>query len=287
VNPESSKSKKVKPFNLKGAVMLYHARRRGSLFLAMLALILFSVLLFSAQISPACGNCPLKKTCAAAQKTAANSCPHGSVATQTAKTQAYACPMHPEVTSDKPGRCDKCSMKLTLMDTPSKAGFSGAQVTNPEAFKKVERYVCSMHPEVVEKKTGNCPECGMKLVQAEFYEVYVCPMKECPHLSEKDGECCGKKMNKKLMSSEEFERLTSVPASYLCPMHPEVTSDKPGNCSKCKMKLEKKPRPESKEGLSYTCPMHPGVSLDKPGNCPECGMKLKRSTMSAEESTKI
>ena len=94
-------------------------------------------------------------------------------------------------------------------------------------------------------------------------------------------------MNKKWMSSEEFEKLTSVPASYLCPMHPEVTSDKPGNCSKCKMKLEKKTRSESKEGLSYMCPMHPGVSTDKPGSCPECGMKLKKSTKSAEESTKI
>ena len=24
----------------------------------------------------------------------------------------YACPMHPEVTSDEPGRCPKCGMKL-------------------------------------------------------------------------------------------------------------------------------------------------------------------------------
>jgi hypothetical protein len=30
---------------------------------------------------------------------------------------------------------------------------------------------------------------------------------------------------------------------YVCPMHPEITSDAPGLCPKCNMKLELKPRP--------------------------------------------
>jgi Cu(I)/Ag(I) efflux system membrane fusion protein len=33
----------------------------------------------------------------------------------------------------------------------------------------------------------------------------------------------------------------SIPTTvYYCPMHPEVTSDKPGTCPKCGMDLEKK-----------------------------------------------
>lgn len=35
-------------------------------------------------------------------------------ATQPAKV--YVCPMHPEVTSDKPGKCPKCGMKLQLKE---------------------------------------------------------------------------------------------------------------------------------------------------------------------------
>ena len=30
------------------------------------------------------------------------------------KKQTYTCPMHPEVKSDKPGKCSKCGMDLVL-----------------------------------------------------------------------------------------------------------------------------------------------------------------------------
>lgn len=59
---------------------------------------------------------------------------------------------------------------------------------------------------------------------------------------------------------------------YTCPMHPEVTSDKPGECPKCGMDLELK---KSAPPTSYVCPMHPEVTSDKPGECPKCGMDLE------------
>ena len=37
----------------------------------------------------------------------------------------------------------------------------------------------------------------------------------------------------------QTKKLIEQKASYTCPMHPEVTSDKPGNCPKCGMRLEK------------------------------------------------
>jgi len=55
----------------------------------------------------------------------------------------YTCTMHPEVASDKPGKCPKCGMVLVA--------------------KKM--YTCPMHPEVVSDKAGKCPKCGMDLVE--------------------------------------------------------------------------------------------------------------------------
>jgi ABC-type glycerol-3-phosphate transport system substrate-binding protein len=54
------------------------------------------------------------------------------------------------------------------------AGCSGSahdepatQSGDPAAQKsvKVVQYTCSMHPEIVQDKPGDCPKCGMKLVE--------------------------------------------------------------------------------------------------------------------------
>jgi FtsP/CotA-like multicopper oxidase with cupredoxin domain len=61
------------------------------------------------------------------------------------------------------------------------------------------------------------------------------------------------------------------PVTYACPMHPEVTSQEPGRCPKCGMKLLATQAPAA---TAYACPMHPEVVSDQPGRCPKCGMKL-------------
>jgi hypothetical protein len=61
-------------------------------------------------------------------------------------------------------------------------------------------------------------------------------------------------------------------ATYTCPMHPTVSSEKPGKCPKCGMNLEK----TELASVSYTCPMHTDVSKSQPGKCPKCGMNLEK-----------
>ena len=68
---------------------------------------------------------------------------------------------------------------------------------------------------------------------------------------------------------------------YTCPMHPTVTSDHPGDCPICGMKLVAVPAAggsapveAAAEAPSYQCPMHPAIMSDHPGDCPICGMKL-------------
>ena len=64
----------------------------------------------------------------------------------TSAKYVYTCRMHPEIITDKPGKCPKCGMTL--------------------AKKKVDKiYTCTMHPDIISEKPGNCPKCGMKLVE--------------------------------------------------------------------------------------------------------------------------
>lgn len=69
---------------------------------------------------------------------------------------------------------------------------------------------------------------------------------------------------------------TTVRYTYVCPMHPEVTSDTPGKCSKCgsNLNLSKKEQLKREVVKIYTCPMHPDVTSNTDGRCSKCGMGL-------------
>jgi P-type Cu+ transporter len=79
-------------------------------------------------------------------------------------------------------------------------------------------------------------------------------------------------------------------APYYCPMCEGIVSDKPGDCPKCGMALERNPAYSAGPRTVYTCPMHPEIEQDHPGDCPICGMALEPKTVGSghkEENTEL
>lgn len=84
---------------------------------------------------------------------------------------------------------------------------------------------------------------------------------------------------------------------YVCPMHPQIVQNEPGQCPICGMDLvvkhdheKEKASLENDDSKShthdvYTCPMHPQIVQDEPGSCPICGMDLVKKERSTEEVT--
>ena len=65
----------------------------------------------------------------------------------------------------------------------------------------------------------------------------------------KEGDCmdmsgkmdkCSMMSNDKKSSTVKKSSHENMAMTYTCPMHPEVTSDKPGKCPKCGMDLVEK-----------------------------------------------
>jgi len=100
---------------------------------------------------------------------AAGSAGHTHVQAEKAKPGAektlYHCPMHPTYTSDKPGDCPICGMKLVPVETQEMP----AKTEEPPAPKKKVMYRSTMNPSEVSDKPGE-DSMGMDMVPFEVEE---------------------------------------------------------------------------------------------------------------------
>lgn len=102
------------------------------------------------------------------------------------------------------------------------------------------------------------------------------------------------------MENEQMEK-----ATYTCPMHAEVKSDKPGECPECgmalvekkmdkmmmkhdstKMNMKHNKMDHSKMAKTYVCPMPSEVTGDNAGECSKCGMALIEKKMDKKMNMK-
>ncbi|HHT9138268.1 MAG TPA: efflux RND transporter periplasmic adaptor subunit [Candidatus Wunengus sp. YC60] len=158
-----------------------------------------------------------------------------SVKTET----VYECPMECYA-SKTDGDCPVCGMKLEKKEIPSAVLSEKLTCICPQEWD----------PATAPK---SCPMCGMLLKKSITITlptgrkkrkfVYMCPM-AC-RTSDKPGECplCKRQMGRWEVKEESGVKVKKMEPKirtvYACPMHPEVTSDKLADCTKCGMHLEK------------------------------------------------
>src|SRR5262249_22442531 len=84
-----------------------------------------------------------------------------SAGASTASAQKWTCAMHPEVVSDKPGKCPICGMDLIPKGSPAVASSPQSGVAGPD--RRVLYWYDPMKPEVHFDKPGKSPFMDMQL----------------------------------------------------------------------------------------------------------------------------
>ena len=113
-------------------------------------------------------------------------------------------------------------------------------------------YTCPMHPEVRESRPGNCPKCGMFLVQEGAED-------SPAHQHQHHGH-----------SSPAHDDVGHDHAAH---GHSASRHQDVGRTGTSGGALDKVP--QGWAGPVYSCPMHPEVRQTEPGACPLCGMGLQ------------
>jgi len=129
----------------------------------------------------------------------------------TAAAAKYNCPMHAAYVSDKPGKCPHCGMDLQLIQPSNSLALLTGKVAAID--KRGGTVTLRLKPAAASERSA---QNALRLTNVG----------DTVSLSMTVGA------NGKPVSG------VAVAAKYVCPMHPDVVSDRPGRCPKCGMDLQ-------------------------------------------------
>jgi Cu(I)/Ag(I) efflux system membrane fusion protein len=160
--------------------------------------------------------------------------------------KVYVCPMHPGEVSDKPGSCSICGMFLVAQETGSKG-----------MDKVIHDHSADTHGDKqVEAKSG----IRHKQVPME--------QKAKPALFWQSTE--SQAMNNREPRDTDPGYENQPVTQRLLP------EERPGKVDTADQKVAENPQQHARkhQDPDYICPMHPQIMQNEPGNCPICGMNL-------------
>ncbi len=123
-------------------------------------------------------------------------------------------------------------------------------------------YQCPMCPGQISDKPGDCPKCGMHMKKVSVKDAEKAMMGAMKNKGEMHMHK-GKEMKHEMNLQKDMHMKKG-----------EMGMHKHG--MKTGKNLDFKKYDKNGDGYVYECPMKCGEPSDKPGECPKCGMKLEK-----------